>query len=107
MHILHVQVRELMSDFAVIIALTTMVFVDYYVGLETPKLFVPTNFEVKITLGCLALRSKVDQKNSTLCAIVVPRKFGALLQYRVKNGALCQSRTKNLSLCVKVALQTF
>ena len=40
------QVRSLISDFAVMIAICLMVLIDALMGLDTPKLSVPENFEV-------------------------------------------------------------
>ena len=40
------QVRALISDFAVMIAIVTMVGVDAAIGLPTPKLTVPKEFKV-------------------------------------------------------------
>ncbi|GAB6031309.1 hypothetical protein CHUAL_009105 [Chamberlinius hualienensis] len=39
------KVREVINDFAVTIAIVSMVFLDWYVGLDTPKLMVPSNFK--------------------------------------------------------------
>jgi len=40
-----VQVRVMISDFAVFFAICVMVFVDFLVGLNTDKLEVPDKFE--------------------------------------------------------------
>jgi len=40
-----IQVRVMISDFAVFFAICIMVFVDVLVGLDTDKLEVPANFE--------------------------------------------------------------
>ncbi|KRY85071.1 Sodium-driven chloride bicarbonate exchanger [Trichinella pseudospiralis] len=37
-------VRTILSDFAVFIAISLMILLDYFVGLQTPKLYVPENF---------------------------------------------------------------
>ena len=42
--------RKLISDFAIILAILIFVGVDMLVGLETPKLIVPTEFKVKLRL---------------------------------------------------------
>ena len=42
-----VQVRSLISDFAVFTAIVLMVVVDMVVGLDTPKLLVPEEFRVR------------------------------------------------------------
>lgn len=39
------QVRQFISDFAVIIAIVAMSSVDYAVGIHTPKLDVPSQFK--------------------------------------------------------------
>lgn len=39
------QVRQFISDFAVIIAILSMTFLDWYVGIPTPKLQVPSDFK--------------------------------------------------------------
>lgn len=39
------QVRQLISDFAVIIAILSMTFLDYCVNIATPKLDVPNEFK--------------------------------------------------------------
>lgn len=41
------QVREIVSDFNVVIAVVIMVITDWGVGLRTPKLLVPEKFEVR------------------------------------------------------------
>jgi hypothetical protein len=41
-----VQVRALLSDYAVIIAILIFVVIDRHFALETPKLTVPTQFKV-------------------------------------------------------------
>ena len=40
------QVRSLISDFAVFSAIVMMVMLDFFVGLPTPKLVVPNEFTV-------------------------------------------------------------
>lgn len=40
-----VRVRTLISEFGVVISIALMVSIDYFIGLETPKLHVPTEFE--------------------------------------------------------------
>lgn len=40
------QVRAIISDFAVFITILTMVFVDYALGIPSPKLQVPSKFKV-------------------------------------------------------------
>ena len=42
--------RKLISDFAIILAILIFVGVDMLVGVETPKLIVPTEFKVKSRL---------------------------------------------------------
>jgi hypothetical protein len=42
------QVRLLLSDFAVLIALLLMVLLDYLMAINTPKLMVPDNFRVSV-----------------------------------------------------------
>ena len=44
------QVRVLISDFAVFSAIVLMVLTDFFVGLGTPKLKVPPEFRVKTSL---------------------------------------------------------
>lgn len=39
------KVREVINDFAVTIAILSMVLMDYFVGLPTPKLLVPSDFK--------------------------------------------------------------
>ena len=39
-----VRVRTLISEFAVVIAILSMVSLDYFLGIETPKLHVPSEF---------------------------------------------------------------
>lgn len=46
---LHLQVRKLVSDFAVILAILASCAVDAVLGLETPKLLVPS--ELKVPAG--------------------------------------------------------
>lgn len=46
---LHLQVRRLVSDFAVILAILASCAVDAVLGLETPKLLVPS--ELKVPAG--------------------------------------------------------
>lgn len=48
-HSIYFQVRQLISDFAVIIAIFSMTTLDYCVDIPTPKLDVPSEF--KPTLG--------------------------------------------------------
>lgn len=40
------QVRQFISDFGVLIAILSMVLLDWGIGLPTPKLTVPSTFEV-------------------------------------------------------------
>ena len=42
-----IQVRQRIADFGVLLAIVAMVLVDYFVGLDTPKLTVPEKFQVK------------------------------------------------------------
>ena len=42
------QVRQLLSDFAVLISIVVMVGIDMAIGIGTPKLEVPTEFVVSI-----------------------------------------------------------
>lgn len=42
---LSLQVRQVVSDFAVIIAIFSMSMMDHFVGIPTPKLEVPTEFK--------------------------------------------------------------
>lgn len=46
---LHLQVRKLVSDFAIILAILASCAVDATLGLETPKLLVP--HELKVLVG--------------------------------------------------------
>jgi len=39
------QVRTTVADFAVFLSVTTWTFVDYMIGVETPKLNVPADFK--------------------------------------------------------------
>ena len=43
------QVRQLLSDFAVLISIVVMVGIDIAIGIGTPKLEVPTEFAVRHT----------------------------------------------------------
>lgn len=43
---LFLQVRAIISDFAVFITILTMVLVDYALGIPSPKLQVPNKFKV-------------------------------------------------------------
>ena len=43
-----VQVRVMISDFAVFSAIVLMVLVDFLVGIHTPKLKVPPEFRVSV-----------------------------------------------------------
>ena len=40
------KLRQILSDFAVMIAIVVMVLVDMAFGINTPKLFVPSTFKV-------------------------------------------------------------
>ena len=40
------RVRAVISDFAVVIAIFSMTFIDFMVGVDTPKLMVPQEFKV-------------------------------------------------------------
>ena len=44
------QVRNILGDFAVLIAIVVMVGVDAVLGLPTPKLTVPDEFKVSATI---------------------------------------------------------
>lgn len=46
---LHLQVRKLVSDFAIILAILTSCAIDAALGLETPKLLIPS--ELKVLVG--------------------------------------------------------
>lgn len=46
------QVRKLISDFAIILAILIFCGVDMLVGVDTPKLIVPTEFKVSPSLLC-------------------------------------------------------
>lgn len=48
----YVQVRVLLSDFAVLIAIMLMVLADFLIGLHTPKLEVPHEIRVRIAFAC-------------------------------------------------------
>jgi len=39
------QVRSTVADFAVFLSVTTWTFVDYMIGVDTPKLNVPSDFK--------------------------------------------------------------
>lgn len=39
------KVRQIVSDFAVVIAISSMTLFDNYIGIGTPKLYVPTEFK--------------------------------------------------------------
>jgi len=39
------QVRGTVADFAVFLSVTTWTFVDYMIGVDTPKLNVPSDFK--------------------------------------------------------------
>lgn len=43
------QVRKLISDFAIILAILIFCGVDMLVGVDTPKLIVPSEFKVSLT----------------------------------------------------------
>lgn len=40
------KIRQVVSDFAVVIAIAAMTGIDYFIGINTPKLFVPSEFKV-------------------------------------------------------------
>lgn len=40
------RIRQVLSDFAVMIAIVIMTFIDIAVGINTPKLNVPSTFRV-------------------------------------------------------------
>jgi hypothetical protein len=42
-----IKIRNKISDFGVVFTIATAVLIDYYVGIDTPKLLVPLKFEVK------------------------------------------------------------
>lgn len=42
----NVQLRKLISDFAIFTSIMTFVGIDMLMGLKTPKLIVPTEFKV-------------------------------------------------------------
>ena len=44
------QIRQMTSDFAVMIAIVVMVGIDLYMGVNTPKLNVPSEFRVRCIL---------------------------------------------------------
>jgi sodium bicarbonate transporter 10 len=44
------KLRQIVSDFAVVIAIASMSFLDNMIGLKTPKLYVPDKFKVFLTL---------------------------------------------------------
>jgi hypothetical protein len=41
------KIRNKISDFGVVFTIATAVLIDYYIGIDTPKLLVPLKFEVK------------------------------------------------------------
>ncbi len=43
-----IQIRSIVSDFAVMIAIVTMVATDAAIGLDTPKLLIPHDFKVGV-----------------------------------------------------------
>ena len=45
MSVIFLQVRQFVSDFAVIIAILCMTYLDYVLGIHTPKLEVPEDFK--------------------------------------------------------------
>ena len=44
-------VRQTVSDFAVILSIATFVLIDYLLGIDTPKLWVPSEFVVSFYFG--------------------------------------------------------
>lgn len=42
------KVRQIVSDFAVVISIASITLLDNYIGLNTPKLFVPEKFKVRL-----------------------------------------------------------
>lgn len=44
------QIRAIVNDFAVMLAILTMVLTDFFLGIPTPKLHVPEEFRVSRNL---------------------------------------------------------
>ncbi len=44
------KLRQIISDFAVVIAIASMSFIDNMIGMKTPKLYVPNEFKVFLAL---------------------------------------------------------
>lgn len=42
------KIRQIVSDFAVVISIASITLLDNYIGLNTPKLFVPDKFKVRL-----------------------------------------------------------
>lgn len=57
---LFIQVRKLISDFAIILAILIFCGVDMLVGVDTPKLLVPSEFKVSSLLHPEKLKSILD-----------------------------------------------
>ena len=57
------QVRAIISDFAVMIAIVLMVLMDFLLGLPTPKLLVPDQVQVRAHVSC-ALRYSIVNKHN-------------------------------------------
>lgn len=62
------KVRTVISDFAVVLAIGLMVGVDAIIGLATPKLDVPTNFQV---YWGLKIAETLDFNRNLLCFVIV------------------------------------
>lgn len=65
------KVRQVVSDFAVLIAIVSMTLVDYNVGLVTPKLYVPKEFKVSALMVNLNLTESHSFLFSQLVTIVI------------------------------------
>lgn len=61
------QVRAIISDFAVVIAIGVMVAVDAIIGLATPKLDVPTKFQVNF---CFVLVMSHYAGTKNMCLVL-------------------------------------
>lgn len=84
------RIRQVFSDFAVMISIIIMTFIDMYVGVNTPKLNVPSTFRVcawlehsfiSVTLSCTSEQISPLFFRDNLLGISAPHKIFAYIDW--------------------------
>lgn len=90
--------RKLISDFAIILTILLFCGVDAFVGVNTPKLIVPSEFKVHMIRICVCVKLCISFFNTKTCYFMVfetatPRSF--YLRDNDQPGAASSDYTDN------------